>query len=291
MKAKKLSSTKTLTREQWLEIRKTGITGTRMAGIMNVSPWETPRSVYLDLIGEKPEKDQTEPMYWGTKLEDIIAKEFQARTQTKVRKVNYILQHATYDFILGNIDRLIIDGKQKGVLEVKNVNAYSAEEWRDGAPEHYRIQLQFYLALTGLGFGYLAALVGGQKFVCHRYERDEQLIAQMMEAATEFWYSHVEPRNEPPVTERDTELLNALHATSEPDKAVHLQSADDSYFAHFSEISEHVKKQMQHAENAYDKHVNELKDIMKDAELLTVDGEKIATWKANKNGKRTFRLM
>lgn len=288
MKAVKLASTKKMTRDEWLAIRKTGITGSRISGIMNVSPFETPRSVYCDLHGLRAEKEQTEPMYWGNALEDIIAKEFSKRTGFKVSRVNYVLQHPTYDFLLGNIDRLVIEDKKKGVLEVKNVSAYGMDEWKDGAPQHYQMQLQFYLALTGLQFGYLVALVGGQKLVSHRYERDDLLIDEMIDAATEFWFDHVLPMVEPPVTDRDTELLNQMFAQSEPDKILNLNGAIDSARI---ELLREFRQKYEEAETQYDLGINMLKDLMRECEVMIVNGEKVATWKTNKNGKRTFRLL
>jgi predicted phage-related endonuclease len=220
-------------------------------------------------------------------LEDTIAKEFAQRTGYKVRRVNYMLRHKTFDFLLGNIDRLIIDGKRKGVLECKNVGAYKADEWKDGAPLHYVYQIQFYMALTGLEFGYLTALIGGQKFVYHLIERDDELIEQMIEAATEFWYETLEPRIEPPVTERDTELLNQIYSTSDPDKVLELEGNDDSvyvrdlmYYNHKLDIAKQSREQA----------INNIKDKMKEAELLTFNGERVATWKADKNGNRTFLI-
>jgi putative phage-type endonuclease len=288
MKAKKIASTLKMTRDEWLELRRSGITGTRISGIMGVSPWETPRSVYLDLLGLKPEKEQTEPMYWGTVLEDTIAKEFAQRTGYKVRRVNYMLRHKTFDFLLGNIDRLIINGKRKGVLECKNVGAYKADEWKDGAPLHYVYQIQFYMALTGLEFGYLTALIGGQKFVYHLIERDDELIEQMIEAATEFWYETLEPRIEPPVTERDTELLNQMYSTTDPDKVVELSENQDASV--FSDLMVWGDK-LEMAKRNYEQLKNDLKDRMRDAELILYKGQRVASWKADKNGKRTFRVL
>ena len=287
MKAKKIASTLTMSHEQWLEMRRTGITGTRITGIMGVSPWETPRSVYLDLLGLKPDKDQTEPMYWGTTLEDIVAKEFAKRTGYKVRRVNYMLQHKTFDFLLGNIDRLIIDGKKKGVLECKNVGAYKADEWKDGVPLHYEYQLQFYLCLTGLDFGYLAALIGGQKYVYHRIERNDELINAMIEYATEFWYGQVQPKLEPPVTERDTELLNAIYGKSDPSKTVEFEGNDDAVLVR---DLLYTKEKLGIAKSTHELAVNQLKDRMQDAETLVFQGQTVATWKADKNGKRTFKV-
>ena len=286
MKAKKIASTLNMTHDEWLQMRKRGITGSRIAGIMNVSPWETPRSVYLDLLGIKPEKEQTEPMYWGNKLEDIVAKEFATRTGYKVRRVNYMLQHPTYDFLLGNIDRLVVDGKKKGVLECKNVGAFKADEWRDGVPEHYLYQLQFYLLLTGLDFGYLTALIGGQKFVYHRIERDELLTNQMVEEATEFWYNFIETGDEPPVTERDTELLNKIYV-ADPSKTLEFDGNDDAVLVR---DLLYTKEKLGIAKSSHELAVNTIKDRMREAETLMFQGEIVATWKADKNGKRTFKI-
>lgn len=288
MKARKIASTLKMTRDEWLELRRKGITGSRIAGIMNLSPWETPRSVYLDLLGQKPEKEQSEPMYWGNVLEDIVAKEFQNRVGLKVRKVNYILQHPTFEFLLGNVDREILDGKNKGILECKNVGAYSLEEWKNGAPLHYVTQLQFYLCLTGYKFGYLAALVGGQKFIAHRIERDDEFINQMIETAIEFWFGKVLRHIEPEVTELDTELLNQIYSVTDPNKTLVLEGYDDEMIVN---ALKYTKDKLTRVKNNHELAVNGLKDKMRDAELATFNGEKIASWKADKNGKRTFRVL
>jgi putative phage-type endonuclease len=288
MKAKKIASTLKMTRDEWLEMRRTGITGTRITGIMQVSPWETPRSVYLDLLGMKPEKQQSEPMYWGTVLEDTIASEFAIRTGYKVRRVNYMLRHNTFDFLLGNIDRMIVDGKRKGILECKNVGAYKESDWLEGAPLHYVYQLQFYLCLTGLDFGYLAALVGGQKFIYHRYERDDELIDQMIEAATEFWFGNVLRRVEPEVTELDTDLLNQIYNTTDPNKTLVLEGYDDEMVVN---SLKYTKARFASVKNNHEHSKNVLKDKMRDAEVAIYKGEKIASWKSDKNGKRTFIVL
>ena len=286
MKLKKIHDTKKLTLEQWKEVRRGGITGSRIAGIMHLSPWETPRSVYYDLLGIRPDKQETEPMYWGTVLEDIVAKEFSKRTGFKVRKVNYVLQHPIYDFLLGNIDRLIIDGNEKGVLECKNVGAFKESEWLEGPPIHYVCQLQFYLALTGLPFGYLCALIGGQKFIYYKLERDDALIKQMLDAATDFWFGHVLDKVEPPVTERDTEILNQVFQV-EPDKVAYLEGNDHAVLVRDLMVT---KERLGTAKAAHELAKNRIKDVMMEAELLMFQGQKVATWKADIEGKRKFMV-
>jgi predicted phage-related endonuclease len=144
------------------------------------------------------------------------------------------------------------------------------------------------MALTGLEFGYLTALIGGQKFVYHLIERDDELIEQMIEAATEFWYETLEPRIEPPVTERDTELLNQIYSATDPDKVVEFEGNDDAVIV--KELM-YTAERLDVAKKSNELVKNQIRDRMKDAELLMFQGQKIATWKADKNGKRTFRVL
>jgi predicted phage-related endonuclease len=134
----------------------------------------------------------------------------------------------------------------------------------------------------------LAALVGGQKFVMLRVERDEELIQQMIESATEFWYSSVESRIEPPVTERDTELLNKIYSNSDPSKVVEFESNDDAVLVRDLILT---KEKLGIAKASHELAVNQIKDQMREAEQLIFQGQKVATWKADKNGKRTFKIV
>lgn len=75
-------------RLEWLKNRQTGIGGSDVAAILGLSRYKSPLDVYNDKIGEISESEQTQAAYWGTQLEDIVAKEFQKRTGMKVQKVN-----------------------------------------------------------------------------------------------------------------------------------------------------------------------------------------------------------
>ena len=286
MPAVKLVNTKELTKEQWLEVRKSGVTGSRIAAIMGKNPYETPLSVYCTMKGLVGEKEQTEAMYFGTALEDFVAKEFAERTGLQVDVEPYMLQHPTYEFMLANIDRVVTMEGRKGILECKNVSAYQWDVWKVNAPEMYQYQLQWYLGITGYEFGFLAALVGGQRFVFHMYERNDELIKEMQQIATDFWFNHIMEDIQPDITSEDGNLLSELYSDSKPGVIAELPKEK----LWLIEQVKRTKIMSDDATSEYKKAQNEIKSIMGSSETLHCDGEVVATWKANKNGVRSFKV-
>ncbi len=213
-----LASTRTMSRDDWLAMRRRGIGGSDIAAICGLSPWRSPMAVYLDKIGELKEEEESERMYFGKILEDVIAKEFSKRTGLKVRRVNAILQHPKYQWALANIDRKIVGGNianGPGVLEVKNTSEWNKGEWdRDKLPDYYYLQFQWYLGVTGWTWGYFATLIGGQQLYIspEPIRRDEEVINYLFKIAGEFWRMVI--NKTPPAidgTQASTEVLNALY--------------------------------------------------------------------------------
>lgn len=287
MNAIKIADASQMTREEWLEARKSGIGGSEIAAIMGKNPYETALSVYARHKGLLPEKQQSEAMYFGVALEDFVAKEFAFRTDKVVEREPHILCHPTYEFMLANVDRVVWDmDRGNGILECKNVSAYQSDAWKDGAPEHYVYQLQWYLGITGYEYGYIAALCGGQKFFIYEIERDDALIQEMQEIACNFWYNNILEDVRPEVTANDCDTLDDMYVDSEAGLV------KDVEFEHHALIEEAKSKKLafKQAETDYDLSENRIKELMGIAETLTIGGEIMATWKKNKRGFRTFKL-
>lgn len=199
-----LASTRGISREQWLELRQCGIGGSDAPVVCGVSPYRTPLELWMEKTGEAVTitGDDTSPaMYWGTMLEDVVAREFGMRhPELMIRRRNAILQHPDHPWMLANIDRGIIDTVNgNGVLEVKTGSAYRAGEWDgDQVPDHYMLQVMHYLAVTGLQYAYLAVLLGGQNYLERRVDRDDALIADLIAIEQDFWRL-VETRTPPPL--------------------------------------------------------------------------------------------
>ncbi|MDO3387969.1 hypothetical protein QWI17_19145, partial [Gilvimarinus sp. SDUM040013] len=73
-----------------------------------------------------------------------------------------------------------------------------ARLWKEGVPEYVELQVMHQLAVTGKQAADVAVLLGGQHLEIHRIERDEQMIARLIELERKFW-NYVETDTPPPV--------------------------------------------------------------------------------------------
>lgn len=201
--ALRLVETKSLSREDWLDVRKNGIGGSDAAAAVGLSPYMSPLELWLIKTGRdanlpRPDPhDTTEPIYWGTLLEPIVAASYTKQTGNKVRRVNAVLQHSTIPFMLANVDREVVGNRDVQLLECKTAGEFGARLWRDGVPEYVQLQVQHQLAVTGKQAADVAVLLCGQKLEVYRVVRDDALIARLIELEAAFW-CFVETNTPPP---------------------------------------------------------------------------------------------
>lgn len=190
--ALRLVDTRTLDRGQWLEVRKGGIGSSDAAAAVGLNPYKSQLELWLEktdraAANAEDKNDLDSPMYWGTLLEPYVATAYMQKTGRKVRKVNAVLQHPTFPFMLANIDREIVGSADVQVLECKTAGEYGSRLWRDGVPEYVQLQVQHQLAVTGKQAADVAVLLCGQQLEIHRIERDEAVIARLIVLEARFW--------------------------------------------------------------------------------------------------------
>ncbi|WP_144161609.1 YqaJ viral recombinase family protein [Paraburkholderia sp. BCC1885] len=207
--ALRLVETKDMPREDWLSVRKSGIGGSDAAAAVGLSPYMSPLELWLVKTGRdtslfRPDpQDTTEPVYWGTLLEPIVAASYTKQTGSKVRRVNAVLQHPTLPFMIANIDREVVGSRDVQLLECKTAGEFGARLWRDSVPEYVVLQVQHQLAVTGKQAADVAVLVCGQQLDVHRIERDDRLISRLIELEAMFW-RYVETDTPPPADGSDS---------------------------------------------------------------------------------------
>lgn len=208
-----------LDREQWLNVRRAGVGGSDVAAVLGMNKYRGPVEVYLDKVGELPDRPRDpeldEAAFWGNTLEPVVADVFAKRTGLHVTNGPGTLAHVERPWMLANLDRVALEPGtlgSVGVLEIKTRSAFQLDEWRDGVPDGPALQTHWYLAVTGYSHAHVAALVGGQRLVVHRVERDEQLVEHLVALVGEFW-QHVEDRTPPAVdgSAATAELLGRLY--------------------------------------------------------------------------------
>lgn len=254
---------------QWLKERQKGIGGSDVGAIMGVNRWKSPFEIYVDKTEDITEvKESCELSYWGNTLEEVVAREFSIRTGKRVRKDNRQLGHKTHRFMMGNIDRKIVG--ENALLECTTVNAFRAKEW-DGEeiPPQFILQCQHYMEVMGSDNCYIAALIGGQKFIYKKIERDEELISMIVEAEKDFWINHVEKRIPPKLdgSEAASKYLSKTFKNIDKSLEVNLKAE------YMNKINEYlnIKNQMKNLDEALKTIENNLKNELGNAEKGIVE--------------------
>jgi len=207
--ALRLVKTHDMPREEWLSVRQGGIGSSDAAAAVGLNPYKSQLELWLektgrqDLLPQDEPNDESSPMYWGNVLEPIVAAHYSKRTGNRVRRINAVLQHPTHPWMLANIDREVTGAPDVQILECKTAGINGARLWKDGVPEYVQLQVMHQLAVTGKQAADVAVLLGGQELQVHRIERDDVLIAQLVELEARFWRL-VETDTAPPADGSDS---------------------------------------------------------------------------------------
>jgi len=276
-----------LSREDWLKIRRSGVGGSDVAGIMKMSPFATPLDVYLDKIGESKPIEENARMIAGRFLEPAVANMFADMfTDYKLVKDTHMRFHKDYPYMFANTDYLIKapDGSY-GVLEIKTTNSWYAKTWTDDVPAQYYLQLMYYIGIMDFQFGYIAILIDGWDFRCYRYERNNNDIQSIFFNVMKFWNDNVIAKVEPePMSDEDLKTLYPETVSGKCVEADVLVRADCNEYLEVLEEESVLKSKK--SKLAFD-----IKRVMGDAELLIDGDEIIAKLKQNAKGARVLTVV
>lgn len=218
--------------EAWRALRAEDITSTEVAALFDCSPYATA----FELFHRKRNKEivdieESERMKWGNRLQDAIAQGIAQDQGWMVRRMSeYIRDTAMH---LGASFDYSIETNPLGILETKNVDAL---QYRDGwivdgetieAPPHIELQLQTQLAVSGRDYGYIGALVGGNRIVLIRRDANAQVIESIKIKVAEFW-KRIADENPPlPDFSRDMDIIRRIYSNVEPGKVVDVRESAD----------------------------------------------------------------
>lgn len=205
-------------RDEWLESRRKGIGGSDVAALFGVSPWVSPYSLYLDKLGELPERGDSAVLEAGRDLEPMTRRRYIADTGREIVDCQGQYQHPEHRWMLATTDGTILpcdDHDGAGVFEGKTTNPYAKGEWEDGPPLYYLTQVTHYMVVTGRTWASIAVLVLGEPdpLMWADVELDEEFAGMLVEAERRFWVDHVESRVPPEVDAHPatTRALKAMH--------------------------------------------------------------------------------
>jgi putative phage-type endonuclease len=262
--------------KEWYQRRRQGITGSDIGAICFLNPYRSPLEVYLDKVSEEEQQDiSSEPIYWGNRLEDVIADEYAIRQNVKVSVEPNILQHKEYDFILGSIDRWVNDGEY--ILECKTIGSrlinQLGEVGTDQIPSYWLAQVAWYVAITDTPKADIAVLAAGQDFRIYTYNRNKDLEDKIIKIACNFWHNHIEKRIPPKcVNTRDT--FNLF-----PQSNYHEIVAESNILEKWEQLKAARAEESKIADTI-EKLKTDIQEFMRDYDvLIDINGNVIATWK------------
>ena len=277
--ARVFASTVGMDLDAWLEARRHGVGSSDAPGVCGLDPWNSPLSLWLDKTGQAKPREAGEAAYWGTVLEPVVAEEFaRQHPEWRVARRNAILQHPTIDHMLLNVDRLVrVPGVGHIPLEIKTTSAYAEDDWDGGGvPDRAVVQVQHSLAVLGAPYAFVAALIGGQRYVERLVPRDDRFIGDLLAVEADFW-NYVQSMTPPPADGSDASRAALLALFPEPTagKEIALPPDASGLLAAYDEWSRAEKA----ATTAKQAAQNALCALLGDAETGLLAGERVCTWK------------
>jgi len=159
----------------WLLKRQTGLGASDGPAVLGLSPWQTPRDVYLDKRAESITDEQTEAMEFGHLMEPIAVELFRRRhgdsESTKHKYLGDIepspglLRSTDHPILLASLDSVIVEPSGQRVPgQIKNVTVYKRGAWSDsegGVPDYVRVQVVQECIVMGADHGWVLPIFGG----------------------------------------------------------------------------------------------------------------------------------
>ncbi len=181
--------------EEWLALRAEGIGGSDASTILGINKYKSPVELWLERTGRVEPQDlsDNEAVQWGNRLESTVRGHFASlHPEYQVSELFATLISKDRPWAHANLDGVLVDANgEKGVLEIKTAGANRASDWKDGVPDYYLAQVTHYLSVTGWGYAWVAALIGGQQYVEYKVMRDEDDVRMVSEAVDTFWNDYV----------------------------------------------------------------------------------------------------
>lgn len=251
------------------------IGGSDAAAILGLSPWKTTLDVYLDkIVGKNEEVDASKAKIFarGKRMEPYIIDLFAEETGLVIARRGCRYQHPEYPFLCAEIDAEAESGEN---IEIKTVHPFASKDWgvmdTDEIPVYYAAQAMHGLMVTGKQVCIFGAMIGMDDFRTYRVDRDEDVIASLRQKEVDFW-NMVQSRTPPePQTTSDAERLFKKDNGSAVE-------ADENAIETILTLKE-LKAQKKELEAAIDGEEAKLKIAMKDASIITMSGNPLATWK------------
>lgn len=180
---------------EWLSVRQQTIGSSESACLFGMG-FKTQFQLGAEKAGQlEDDFSDDERVLIGAAIEGGIAEAIRAKYSVQLRKVRRYITHATVEGMGASLDYEELTEDAGWVpAELKNVDHWIfSREWAEDEeygylpPDKYLIQLQHQLACTGKPYGFIYALVGGNRLERIKIPRSDRLIRAIEAAVSLFW--------------------------------------------------------------------------------------------------------
>lgn len=216
--------------QEWLDYRLKMYNASETAAVLGESPWMTPYQLWLLKTGRSASKP-TAAMQHGTDMEPAARAAYEAHTGHVMQAL--VLQDGRYS---ASLDGMNLNGDL--IVEIKC--PYKGQEsalWRDVAagnvPEHYRLQVQHQLMVSGAALAHFWVF-DGNKGLLISIERDESAM-ESISRGWEAFQTFLDIDAPPPLSDADTVIRDdtawqaAAEAFAQAKRAADLADAKVAY--------------------------------------------------------------
>ena len=273
-------------REEWLEVRKSGIGSSEVATIVGLNPYETPYQLWRRKVGLDAPKEETFAMKAGHYLEDAVAQFWADATGQQVIKSSagdWLIRSNERPYLQVSPDRTywlagqVHNNDNKGILECKTTQM-SVDG--DDLPKHWFCQLTYQLGVSGMQHGSLAWLTAGREFGYKDIDFDRDFYEFLVEEVERFWVDYIKGGQEPqPVNVQDVLIKYNRHTAG---KCVEV--GEDILEAYHQ--LKGLKEELAELERRKEELESTIKMGFGDAEAISFGGETLAPWKGPKDSER-----
>jgi len=274
--------------EEWHAVRRMGVGGSDVPAILGLDTHGGALRVWQDKVGIPRETDSRleRAARRGHRLEGLTAEFFSEESGLLIVDAPGTLQHVDHPHWLANPDRITlrpddVSAADPGILECKSRTWRSAraEHWSgDEAPDGPALQAHWYLTVTGYQHAHVAGLIDDE-LVWWRLERDDELCQMLADAVDRFWTDHVLTATPPQAdgSQATVELLARLWNARE-EATVEVDPVEAMFL---NQRRRELKERQADLETDLTEVENRMRQLAGDAEVATVGGKPVFTWRQN----------
>ena len=277
-----------------LEVRRSRVGASEVAAIVGLDPYRTPLDIWLDKLGMKEPRPESQAAQLGLAFEPVLVNlylgslvlapgtEVHQHGDGRTSIVRPNTNHACTP------DRLFeAQGSEPWGLELKMRNWRDAHRWGEtgtaDVPEEVAIQCQWSMYVTDRPRWDVTALIGGNDLRVYTLTRDPALIDALRHGVEVFWTKHVVPRVEPPMD--GSEAANA-YLKRFPHRDHEMLTVSDAALDEAAEKLTAAKAHLKVAEKVQAEAEQAMKLAIGEHEGLVSPAGWRATWKATKSSMK-----